>query len=79
MFSTVWKTFSRFFHTMEEMFPHYGKNGLIFPQYGRIFDDFSMLWKNISRFFHAMEKLFDDFLYYGKTVLAGFKAVLLGC
>ncbi len=24
-FSTVWKTFSRFFHTMERMFPHCGK------------------------------------------------------
>jgi len=25
IFSMVWKTVSRFFHGMEEMFPHYGK------------------------------------------------------
>ena len=29
-FSTVWKTFPRFFHAMEKYFPHCGKNGPFF-------------------------------------------------
>ena len=29
-FSTQWKTFSRFFHTMEKYFPHCGKTGFTF-------------------------------------------------
>ena len=46
-FSTVWKTFSRFFHTMERMFPHCGKDGpffhaMDFPYNGKTF---STVWK----------------------------------
>jgi hypothetical protein len=58
---------------MEKMFPRYGKNSPIFPQYGRYFDDFSMLWKNFSTIFHTMEKL----SFWG--VFDGFEAVFLGC
>jgi hypothetical protein len=44
-FSTVWKTFSRFFHGMEEFLT-------IFPCYGKYFRQFSILWKKC---FHAVE------------------------
>jgi hypothetical protein len=40
-FSTVWKTISRFFHAMENFFPHCGKTGPIFPRYGKILRKFS--------------------------------------
>ena len=67
-FSTVWKTFSRFFHAMEKYFPHCGKTGLFFPRNGKTFSDFSTQWKNFGRFFHTMEKVFGIFPHNGKNV-----------
>ena len=52
MFSTLWKTFSRFFHAMEKYFPHCGKTGLFFPRNGKTFSDFSTQWKE---FVHTVE------------------------
>ena len=44
-FSTVWKLFLRFFHSMENFLR-------FFPRYGKIFGEFSTLWKT---FFHTVE------------------------
>ena len=60
-FSTVWKTFSGFFHAMEKYFPHCGKTGPFFPRNGKTFSDFSTQWKN---FFHTVENS-DLGLYSG--------------
>ena len=37
-FSTVWKIFSRIFHTMDKILA-------IFPRYGKFFREFSTVWK----------------------------------
>ena len=47
IFSTQWKNFQRFFHTMEKLLP-------FFPHNGKSFRDFSTQWKN---FFHSVENL----------------------
>ena len=47
VFSTQWKNFQRFFHTMEKLLP-------FFPHNGKSFRDFSTQWKN---FFHSVENL----------------------
>ena len=65
-FSTAWKTFSRFFHAMENIFPHCGKKSPNLPRNGKTFSEFSTQWKNFGRFFHAMEKLLGIFPHYGK-------------
>ncbi|NLB66049.1 MAG: hypothetical protein GX803_06240 [Lentisphaerae bacterium] len=46
-FSTLWKTFHGFFHSMENIWP-------IFPRNGKTFRQFSTQWKN---FFHGVENL----------------------
>ncbi len=70
-FSTVWKTFRGFFHSMENFFA-------VFPQYGKLFRVFSTVWKTFSRFFHSMENFFAFFPQYGKrTARAGFSLVEL--
>ena len=50
-FSTVWKLFLRFFHSMENFLR-------FFPRYGKNFGEFSTLWKKYRRVFHAMENFF---------------------
>jgi hypothetical protein len=78
-FSTVWKTFSRFFHAMEQYFPHCGKTWPFFPHNGKTFSDFSTQWKNFCRFFHTMEKMFPQCGKLGyRAVFGGFRAVLSG-
>jgi hypothetical protein len=39
---------------MEKFFPQYGKNGPVFPRYGKVLRHFSTLWKII---FHSVENL----------------------
>ncbi len=73
MVSTLWKTFHRFFHSMENIFE-------IFPRYGKYLADFSTQWKKFSGFFHTMEKMFPQCGKLGfKAVFGGFRAVLRGC
>ena len=62
--------------------PRCGKKRLIFPQYGRLFNDFSTLWKivfhsveNQARFFHSMEEYFGSFPHYGKKFSTVWKRV----
>ena len=59
-FSTVWKTFSRFFHAMEKYFPHCGKTGPFFPRNGKTFSDFSTQWKKFSGFSTQWKKCFHS-------------------
>ena len=59
-FSTVWKTFSRFFHTMDKYFPHCGKKRSYFSQNGKTFQDFSTQWKEC---FHGVENLISGLFY----------------
>ena len=65
-FSTVWKSFQRIFHTMENIWP-------IFPRNGKTFRQFSTQWKNFEGFFPQCGKL--GF----KAVLGGFRLLARGC
>ena len=51
-FSTQWKIFCGFFHTMENKFPHCGKKRPNFPHNGKTFRRFSTQWKE---FVHNVE------------------------
>ena len=65
-FSTLWKLFSRFFHSMENFLR-------FFPRYGKNYGEFSTLWKT---FFHTVENglntpVFSLFWAVGSGLLSG--------
>ena len=82
-FSTVWKTYSGFFHAMEKQahfFHAMEKLSAVFPHNGKTLAVFSTQWEKFSGFFHTMEKMFPQCGKLGiRAVFCGFQAVLRGC
>jgi hypothetical protein len=77
-FSTPWKNYALFFHTVEKNFPHHGKSTRIFPRNGKTLRDFSTPWKNFGVIFPHRGKSGADFSTLWKKGKPQFRPRVVG-